>query len=86
MPYTKSPRPYKKEYKKQKERGEHPDRMERQRARRAYDRKGINRSGNDVSHNKALAKGGSNKDGTKLESPSKNRARNGQKDKKKGKK
>jgi hypothetical protein len=83
MPYTKSPRPYKKEYKKQKERGEHPDRMERQRARRAYDKKGINRSGKDVSHNKALAKGGSNKDGTKLESPSKNRARNGQKDKKK---
>ena len=86
MPYTKSPSPYKKEYKKQKERGEHPDRMERQRARRAYDRKGINRRGKDVSHNKALAKGGSNKDGTKLESPSKNRARNGQKDKKKGKK
>ena len=86
MPYTKSPRPYKKEYKKQKERGEHPDRMERQRARRAYDRTGINRRGKDVSHNKALAKGGSNKDGTKLESPSKNRARNGQKDKKKGKK
>ena len=86
MPYTKSPRPYKKEYKKQKERGEHPDRMERQRARRAYHRKGINRRGKDVSHNKALAKGGSNKDGTKLESPSKNRARNGQKDKKKGKK
>ena len=52
MPYTKSPRPYKKEYKKQKERGEHPDRMERQRARRAYDKKGINRSGKDVSHNK----------------------------------
>ena len=86
MPYTKSPRPYKKGYKKQKERGEHPDRMERQRARRAYDKKGINRNGKDVSHNKALAKGGSNKDGTKLESPSKNRARNGQKDKKKGKK
>ena len=32
MAYTKSPRPYKKEYKKQKERGEHSDRMERQRA------------------------------------------------------
>ena len=58
-------------------------RMERQRARREYDKKGINRKGKDVSHNKALAKGGSNKDGTKLESPSKNRARNGQKDKKK---
>jgi hypothetical protein len=83
MAYTKSPRPYKKEYQKQKERGEHPDRMERQRARRAYDKKGINRKGKDVSHKKALAKGGSNKDGTRLESPAKNRARNGQKKKKK---
>jgi hypothetical protein len=35
------------------------------------------RKGKDVSHNKALAKGGSNADGYKLESPSKNRARNG---------
>jgi hypothetical protein len=35
------------------------------------------RSGKDVSHNKALAKGGSNADGYKLEAPSKNRARNG---------
>ena len=76
MPYTKSPRPYKKEYKKQKERGEHPDRMERQRARRAMDKKGINRKGKDVSHNKALSKGGSNKDGYKIESSSKNRSRN----------
>ena len=37
MPYTKSPRPYKAEYKKQKTRGEHADRMERQRARRKMD-------------------------------------------------
>ena len=57
MAYTKSPRPYKKEYKKQKERGEHSDRMERQRARRAYDKKGINRKGKDVSHNKMLSRG-----------------------------
>ena len=57
--------------------------MERQRARRAYDKKGINRKGKDISHNKMLSKGGSNKDGTRLESPSKNRARNGQKKKKK---
>tara|TARA_Y100001973_G_scaffold24785_1_gene37052 strand:- start:181 stop:435 length:255 start_codon:yes stop_codon:yes gene_type:complete len=83
MPYTKSPRPYKREYQLQKKRGEHEDRMERQRARRSYDKKGINRKGKDISHKKMLSKGGSNKDGTKLESPSKNRARNGQK---KGKK
>jgi len=83
MVYTKSPRPYKREYELQKKRGEHEDRMERQRARRAYDKKGISRKGKDVSHNKMLSKGGSNKDGTRLESPSKNRARNGQKKKKK---
>tara|TARA_B100000242_G_scaffold56905_1_gene34065 strand:+ start:222 stop:473 length:252 start_codon:yes stop_codon:yes gene_type:complete len=83
MPYTKSPRPYKKEYQQQKKRGEHEDRMERQRARRKYDKKGINRKGKDVSHNKMLSKGGSNKDGTRLENPSKNRARNGQKKRKK---
>jgi len=76
MPYTKSPRPYKHEYEKQKERGEHEDRMERQRARRALDKKGVNRKGKDVSHVKALARGGTNDDGYKLESPTKNRSRN----------
>lgn len=79
MPYTKSPRPYKHEYQMQKSRGEHEDRMERQRARRALDKKGVARKGKDVSHKKALAKGGSNKDGYYLEAPSKNRSRNGHK-------
>ena len=77
MAYTKSKRPYKKEYQKQKARGEHSDRMERQRARRTLDKKGVPRKGKDVSHKKMLSKGGSNKDGYKLESPSKNRSRNG---------
>jgi hypothetical protein len=76
MPYTKSPRPYKHEYQMQKKRGEHEDRMERQRARRTMDKKGVDRKGKDVSHVVALSKGGSNKDGVRLESPSKNRARN----------
>lgn len=76
MPYVNKPRPYKREYKLQKARGEHADRMERQRARRALDKKGVDRTGKDVSHNKALSKGGTNKDGYRLESPSKNRARN----------
>ena len=83
MAYTKTKRPYKKEYEKQKERGEHSNRMERQRARRKMDEtegKGY-RKGKDVSHNKMLSKGGSNKDGVKLEAPSKNRSRNGQKKK-----
>jgi hypothetical protein len=79
MPYTKTPRPYKHEYEMEKKRKEHPDRMERQRARRTLDKKGVSREGKDVSHVKALAKGGSNKDGYYLEAPSKNRARNGHK-------
>ena len=74
MPYTKSPRPYKHEYKMEKKRGEHDDRMEQQRARRKLDKKGIDRKGKDVAHVKALSKGGSNKDGVRLESPSKNRS------------
>jgi hypothetical protein len=76
MPYVNKPRPYKHEYKKQVERGEHENRMERQRARRKLDKEGVDRAGKDVSHVKALSKGGSNKDGIRLEAPSKNRARN----------
>ena len=68
MPYKNKPRPYKKEYAQQQERGEHENRMERQRARRALDKKGVNRKGKDVAHVKALSKGGSNKDGYFLES------------------
>ena len=83
-------RNYKQEYKTQKARGEHENRMERQRARRKIDKedtgtvtkKSPRRKGKDVSHKKMLSKGGSNKDGVFLESPSKNRARNGQKPKK----
>jgi hypothetical protein len=74
MPYTKSPRPYKHEYEMQKKRGEHEDRMERQRARRNLDKKGVSRKGKDVAHVKALSKGGTNKDGVRLEAPSKNRS------------
>jgi len=85
MPYKNKPRPYKKEYEQQKERGEQENRMERQRARREIDKKGKDanrngkadkREGKDVSHTKALSKGGSNADGYKIESSSKNRARN----------
>jgi hypothetical protein len=85
MPYKNKPRPYAKEYQQQKERGEHENRMERQRARRELDKKGKDanhngkadkREGKDVSHKKALSKGGSNADGYKIESSSKNRARN----------
>jgi hypothetical protein len=72
--YVNKPRPYKKEYEQQKERGELANRMERQRARRKLDKKGVDRAGKDVAHVKALSKGGSNKDGVRLESPRKNRS------------
>ena len=74
MPYVNKPRPYKKEYEQQKARGEHADRMERQRARRAMDKKGVDRDGKDIAHVKPLSKGGTNKDGYRLQSPSKNRS------------
>jgi len=65
----------------------HEARMDRQRARRAMDKAGRDankngkadkREGKDVSHNKMLSKGGSNKDGVRIESKSANRSRNGQ--------
>ena len=74
MPYVNKKRHYKKEYQQQVARGEHEDRMERQRARRKLDKKGVSRKGKDVAHVKALSKGGSNKDGVRLESPHKNRS------------
>jgi hypothetical protein len=74
MPYVNKKRPYKKEYDQQQERGELPNRMERQRARRKLDAKGVSRAGKDVAHVKALSKGGSNADGVRLESPHKNRS------------
>jgi hypothetical protein len=51
-------RNYKQEYKTQVERGEHEDRMERQRARRAADKKGLNRAGKDIAHKVALSRVG----------------------------
>ena len=68
------PRNFKQEYKTQVDRGEHENRMERQRARRKLDAKGVDRKGKDVAHVKALSKGGSNSDGVKLQAPSKNRS------------
>jgi hypothetical protein len=67
-------RNYKQEYKTQVARDEHPDRMERQRARRKLDAKGVSRAGKDVAHVKALSKGGTNKDGITLQTPAKNRS------------
>jgi hypothetical protein len=54
-------RNYKKEYARDLETGKSgtdSDQHERQRARRAYDKKGIERSGMDIDHIKPLRKGG----------------------------
>jgi len=86
MATKKKKRNYKKEYQQQKKRiaknrGVHEARLERQRARRKLDKNGVNRKGKDNAHKKALSKGGSNKDGYKLEKPSKNRSFKRNKDK-----
>lgn len=83
MPYVNKPRPYKKEYQQQLARGEADERKERERARALIDKKGRDANGNgkadsregkDVAHVKALSKGGSNKDGLRVESASANRS------------
>jgi hypothetical protein len=85
MPY-KNPadRNVKREVELEKNRsGAHEARMERQRARRALDKKGRDANGNgkadaregkDVAHVKALSKGGTNKNGVRVESASANRS------------
>ena len=86
MAYTKKKRPYKKEYEQQKKRGEHADRMERQRARRKIGKESVDknkngkadkREGKDIAHKKPLSRGGTNKDGYKIQNRNKNRAAGG---------
>lgn len=75
MPYVNKARPYKKEYEQQVARGEHGKRMERQKARRAMDAKGVDRTGKDIDHKKPLSKGGTNANGNlRLVAPSTNRS------------
>jgi hypothetical protein len=78
MPFVNKPRPIYKDSPL-----EHKKRMERQRARRAIDKKFPDkngdgeadvREGKDVSHKKALDKGGSNKDGYFVQDAKKNRS------------
>ena len=83
MPYVNKPRPYKKEYQQQLARGEADERRERERARALIDKKGRDANGNgkadsregkDVAHVKALSKGGTNKDGLRVQSVTANRS------------
>ena len=80
MPFVNKPRPIYKDSPL-----EHKKRMERQRLRRAIDKKHYDdpkdkdrtaeiREGKDVSHKKALDKGGSNKEGYSIQSAKKNRS------------
>ena len=58
---TKRVRNYKDEYKRDRELGKdgpNSDQGERQKARRMYDKMGIDRSGKDIDHIKPLRKGG----------------------------
>ena len=56
-------RDYKKEYQLQKKRGDVEGFLERQKARRLYDKKKIDRSGKDIDHVKPIRRGGKTKPG-----------------------
>lgn len=83
MAYTKSPRPYKREWELEKKRNEKKARATRARARRKMDAtspdkngngKADKREGKDIAHKKALSKGGKNSHGVTVQSKSKNRS------------
>lgn len=73
-------RDYKKEYKRDLETGKSGPgsaQSERQRARKEYDKKGIDRTGKDIDHIKPLRKGGKTVPGnTRLRSKSANQGDN----------
>lgn len=70
-------RDYKKEYQLQKKRGDVEGFLERQKARRLYDKKKIDRSGKDIDHVKPIRKGGKTKPGNlRLRSRTANKADN----------
>jgi hypothetical protein len=51
-------RNWKKEYKTQLNRGDDKGQLERQKARREYDKKGVARKGKDIDHVRAISKTG----------------------------
>lgn len=75
MPYkNKTDRNVAREIELEKKRpGAHEARMERQRARRAYDKAGIDRKGKDIDHIKGT-KAGNGKDNLRLRDPEVNRS------------
>ena len=70
-------RNYKHAYKLQKASGETEDQLERQRARRKYDKEGIDRKGKQIDHIKPLKSGGKSTSGNlRLRSPKANMSDN----------
>lgn len=70
-------RDYKHAYKLQKASGETEDQLERQRARRKYDKEGIDRKGKHIDHVKPLKSGGKSTSGNlRLRSPKANMSDN----------
>lgn len=77
MPYVNKPRPYKKEYEQyQGTEEQKKNRAQRNKARRQAIRDGKVKKGDgkDVAHRKAIDKGGSLKDGVRVESQAANRS------------
>ena len=71
-------RDYKHAYALQKKSGETKDFLVRQTARRAYDAKGVDRTGKDIDHIKPLRAGGKSTAGnTRLRNKSANQSDNG---------
>jgi hypothetical protein len=70
-------RDYKNEYQTQLKRGDDKGQIERQRARRLYDKEGIDRSGKNIDHIKPIKEGGmSSKTNLRLRSPKANKSDN----------
>lgn len=66
-------RDWKHEYQLQKRRGETEDQLERQKARRMYDREGVDRKGKHIDHKTPIRKGGkSTKGNLRLRDPRQN--------------
>jgi len=77
MTQVNNKRNYKHAYKLQKASGETDDQLERQKARRLYDKQGIDRSGKDIDHKVPLRKGGKTSPGNlRLRSKSANQGDN----------
>ena len=71
------PRDYKQEYQTQLKRGDDKGHIERQRARRMYDKEGIDRDGKNIDHIKPIKTGGlSSKGNLRLRSPKANKSDN----------